>query len=215
MAAKRAAAAAAAPSVLPIIAVGLGVVLLSRVIPNLVGDAAAAAAGAAADAGEAVAGGTNDFVRGFFGIDAPTFTAEDFVNAQDNPEDFELTTRALIGPDVLGVPTPDARSTQLYSIPIEELPDEAIDQLGILDLENFPEGRIVLRRDTVLNDASIAGDLGGNLNQPFVNLYVDPLFDVGPVEAISAQDVVGVFTDPIGAVQDLGSFTKKVFGGIF
>jgi len=195
------------------IAIALVGLLVLKNIPNLLGDAlgdaAKAAAGVAADAAGATVEGTGDFLQGFFS-DEQTITADDFISSipLDERGQFAVVVpRSKLSPDVLEVPTAQVIYEDRYRIPIDLLPDR--DRFfgpdSILAEGGFENG-IVVRGDTVLNDASIAADLGARLNDPFTGLYTNSFF--GSLGGPSIQDAVGATGDAFSATQDF-------FGGLF
>lgn len=207
----KAAAVAAAPQGAGIaVAIIGGLILFSvakNVIPDLLGGAAKAGARFAGDAAGAVSEGTTDFLGGFFGLSEESFDVDTWVARQDEPGSYTLTVpRSKLSADVAGVPTPEVTYTDRYRIPVDELPQDYLNRTGgILDYSGFENG-VVIRSGTLLNDASIAADLGARLNDPFTGLYTDPF--LGSLGGPSIQDAVEKTGDVFGAVGDF-------FGGIF
>jgi len=194
MVAKEAAVAAGTGPGLGIAVALVGGLLLFQAakdwIPNAIGDGFEAATELAAAAASKTAEGSGDFLKGFFGIDEPSLNALEFADAQDDPSVYILT-----GPDGLAF-------NDRVTIPVDQLPGSFVDRVGgILNLEAFPEDRIVVRNDILLNDASIAGDLGATLGEPIRNIFTEPFIDFGFYETPSITDAF--------------SGTKDFFGGIF
>jgi len=182
-----------------IAAVAIAYLVVTRALPKL-GDLAVEGI---KKGGEELGQGIGEFVQGVFTGAKPTETTINLVRTADNPNRvFELTRPGDLASGPIFVPGGSALDFPSYRI-------DTVDGETVVTVTN-PNPALPTPRFFEVDQASVAQRVGAGATDAILN---DPI--LGVPGTLTIGQIGGVFADPVGAVQDLGSDINSIFRRIF